>query len=194
MRILAFGVFVIALSVASPAGAELTALERQRLLAHLEMTSAWLSDEVAGLSDQQLNFKPSPGAWSIRQVLEHLVIVGPIYWEDLQKALKSPADGRRSISTDADMLWYGIDRTARETAIPSEDVKGSVRDLAAALAAYRRNHARLVEYIKTTKDDLRRHIVDRQGCDAYQWALLITTHEQRHILQIREVKRHPAFR
>ena len=36
--------------------------------------------------------------------------------------------------------------------------------------------------------DLRHRIVMRQMCDAYQWALLISTHEQRHILQIREVK------
>jgi integrase len=33
----------------------------------------------------------------------------------------------------------------------------------------------------------------RQGCDAYQWALLISTHEQRHILQIREIKSDPKF-
>jgi hypothetical protein len=35
--------------------------------------------------------------------------------------------------------------------------------------------------------------VERQGCDAYQWALLISTHEQRHILQIREIKADPRF-
>jgi hypothetical protein len=35
--------------------------------------------------------------------------------------------------------------------------------------------------------------VPRQGSDAYQWALLISTHEQRHILQIREIKRDPRF-
>jgi hypothetical protein len=35
--------------------------------------------------------------------------------------------------------------------------------------------------------------VRRQQCDAYQWALLISTHEQRHILQIREIKADPRF-
>ena len=33
----------------------------------------------------------------------------------------------------------------------------------------------------------------RQRCDAYQWALLISTHEQRHVLQIREMKRSKSF-
>jgi hypothetical protein len=35
--------------------------------------------------------------------------------------------------------------------------------------------------------------VKRQGSDAYQWALLISTHEQRHILQIREIKADARF-
>jgi hypothetical protein len=47
--------------------------------------------------------------------------------------------------------------------------------------------------VRTTKDDLRSRLVERQNCDAYQWALLISTHEQRHILQIRELKAHPKF-
>jgi hypothetical protein len=61
------------------------------------------------------------------------------------------------------------------------------------LADYRKQHARLLQYIRTTKDDLRNRFVDRQRCDAYQWALLISTHEQRHILQIREIKSDPKF-
>ena len=36
-------------------------------------------------------------------------------------------------------------------------------------------------------------LVERQNCDGYQWALLISTHEQRHILQIRELKAHPEY-
>ena len=88
---------------------------------------------------------------------------------------------------------YGIDRTNREKAIGPETPKGQLRSLQAGLADYRKHHARLLQYVKTTKDDLRSHFVDRQGCDAYQWALLISTHEQRHILQIREIKADPQF-
>jgi hypothetical protein len=47
--------------------------------------------------------------------------------------------------------------------------------------------------VRTTKDDLRSRYVERQNCDAYQWALLISTHEQRHIQQIRELKAHPKY-
>ena len=29
--------------------------------------------------------------------------------------------------------------------------------------------------------------------DLYQWLLMISTHAQRHILQIREIKAHPGY-
>ncbi len=188
---LAVSVLAVVTGIAPPA-APLTDAERRHLVAHLEMTSAWLVDEVSGLTAAQLEFRPSPDAWSIMEVLDHLVVVAPIYWRDLQAALEQPAR-EKSWMTDADVLWYGIDRTNREKAVPGERPAGQLRDLRAALDAYRTHHGRLLQYVKTTGDDLRRHIVPRQGCDAYQWALLISTHEQRHVLQIREIKAAPGF-
>ena len=183
----------LSIAAAAPAAGQITALERQHLVAHLETTASWLTDEVSGLTQAQLEFRPAPGAWNILEVLEHLVVVGPIYWNDLQTALKSPASRLDLSRRDADILWYGIDRTNRESAIASERAPGQLRDVRAGLAEYRKHHARLLDYVKTTKDDLRSHVVARQGSDAYQWALLISTHEQRHILQIREIKAHPKF-
>jgi hypothetical protein len=126
-------------------------------------------------------------------VVDHLVVVGPIYWEDLQKAVQGPPARAALSGTDADILWYGIDRTHREKAIPGEVPNGQLRDLRAGLDAIRKQHARLSEYIKTTSDDLRNRVVQRQRSDAYQWALLISTHEQRHIVQIREIKANSRF-
>ena len=176
-----------------PAAPPLTTVERQHLVAHLEMTAAWLADELAGLTPAQAGFRRGPGAWTIADVLEHLVVVAPIYWQDLQAALKQPAGPRGSAMTDGDVLWYGIDRTWKEQAIPGERPTGELRDVPAAMAAYRKHHDRLLQYVRTTEDDLRSHIVTRQRCDAYQWALLISTHEQRHVLQIREIKADPKF-
>ena len=191
MRSTIVAVILLFLLPASASAAPLTEVERQRIVSHLQMTGSWLADEVAGLSSAQLAFRPGPGAWTVLEVVDHLVVVGEIYWQDLQKALKGPG-GRKSPSTDANILWYGIDRTNREKAIPSEVPKG-LRDLQSGLETHRNAHARLIQYIRTTGDDLRGHIVERQGCDAYQWALLISTHEQRHILQVREIKSHPDF-
>src|SRR5512134_2180350 len=82
-------------SVAAP----MTTLERQRLVAHLEMTASWFVDEISRLSPAQLAFRPTPGSWTILEVIDHLVVVAPIYWQDLQNALKAPA-GRKTATTD----------------------------------------------------------------------------------------------
>jgi hypothetical protein len=183
----------LAVGVCSAAAAPMTRLERQRLVAHLEMTESWLVDEVSGLSPAQLHFRRAPDAWNILEVIEHLNVAEPIYWEDLQKALKTPAGTPTASPNDAAILWYGIDRTHRERAVPAEEPKGQPRDLQAGLEAFRRMHAQFLQYVRTTSDDLRSHMVQRQGCDAYQWLLLISAHEQRHILQIRETKADPHF-
>jgi len=184
---------VVLVGTTSTTASTLTPVERQHLVAHLEMTAAWLADEVADLTPSQAGFRPAPDAWTIAEVVDHLVVVAPIYWQDLQSALKQPAGGRTSAMEDEDVLWYGIDRTAKEQAIPGERPAGNLRDLRAAMESYRKHHDRLLQYVKTTDDHLRNHIVSRQRCDAYQWALLISTHEQRHVLQIREIKRNPRF-
>jgi hypothetical protein len=158
------------------------------------MTAAWLVDEVSGPSAAQAEFRRAPDSWSIAEVVEHLVMVSEIYWQNLQDAVKtrlkpgSTEQREKSRMTDADVLWYGIDRSWREQAIPTERAPGKLQDVRAGMETYRKNHDRLRHYIATTGDDLRAHIVPRQRSDAYQWALLISTHEQRHILQIREIK------
>ncbi len=186
------GMFLNLTVVVGSAEPPITDLERQRLVAHLEMTASWLEDEVRGLSTAQATFRPARNSWTILEVLDHLVVVGPIYWKDLQSA-KEVSAGRTGMMNDVDVLWYGIDRTNRETALATEEPSRKLQDVLSGLNSYRTQHARLLQYIRTTKDDLRRRIVERQNSDAYQWALLTSTHEQRHILQIREIKRDAKF-
>ena len=71
---------VALLALVAPAAATadpMTAGDRQRLIAHLEMTEAWLVSEVDGLSAAQLAWRPSPDAWSVKDVVEHLGIAEP---------------------------------------------------------------------------------------------------------------------
>ena len=188
MLTVAFVVAAGAIATATP----ITELERQHLVAHMQMSASWLDDEVSGVSAAQASFRPSAASWTILEVLDHLVVVGPIYWDALQNATPV-AKGRAGRMNDIDVLWYGIDRTFRETALKTEGPLRTLRNVQDGLKTYRRQHAKLLEYVRTTKDDLRGRLVERQDCDAYQWALLISTHEQRHILQIRELKAHPKY-
>ena len=192
MTRLRVAVALVFFAVPAVVAAPLSPLERQRLLAHMDMTERWLIDELSGLSPAQLAFRPAPDSWSILEVLDHLVVVSPIYWRDLQNARPVQA-GRVGSMADVDVLWYGIDRTNREIALRTEEPTTRLTDLASGLAAYRTQHAQLRRYIRDTQDDLRGRLVERQRSDAYQWALLISTHDQRHILQILEIKAHPKY-
>src|SRR5206468_6044969 len=92
--------------------APMTSDDREHLLVHLEMTTQMVAEQVRGLSPAQLEYKASPDRWSIREVVSHLAVAEPDYWRDIQKALKASPDmkGKKSAATDADILWYGIDR------------------------------------------------------------------------------------
>jgi hypothetical protein len=55
--------------------------------------------------------------------------------------------------------------------------------------------ATMIEYIKTTIDDMRAHSFGDYGdvIDCWQWMLEISTHAERHSQQIREIKNDPKF-
>ena len=98
--------------------------DRQRLVAHLEMTESWLADEVSGLSPAQLQFHPAPDSWSILEVLDHLVVCEPIYWKNFHNAINAPPVNRDASHSDESVLWYGIDRTNRQKAVAGEGPSG----------------------------------------------------------------------
>jgi len=183
----------LAFSAATISAEPMSQLDRQRLLAHLALTGDWLRDEVANLSKAQLEYRPSPDSWTVAEVVQHLVLAEPNYWKLLQDGVqRAPAELKQK-ATDADVLWYGIDRTRRDKTPQRQDPKGQDVRIADALKSYSDLHAKMVEYAKTTQDDLRAHTVPEWGVDAYQCLLEISTHEERHILQIREIKASAGF-
>jgi hypothetical protein len=175
-------------------GGPMTEGERQRLVAHFEMTEAWLVSELEGLSDAQVRFHATPKTWSIMDVVEHLAIAEPQYWKNLQDSLKQPVqDGFKPQATDAAILWYGIDRTNRQTTGEARVPHGTFPTVKDSMAGFRKLRATMVETAKTTQEDLRSRPLIEGNQDLYQWFLMISTHSQRHILQIREVKANPSY-
>lgn len=185
--------FVFLAAAISAFADPMTQAEREHVVAHLEMTQAWLTDEVSSLSRAQLNFRPGPDRWTVAEAVQHLVISEPNYWKLLNDALKQPPRKLSEQATDADVLWYGIDRTQHEKTPANQNPKDQDIDAAQALKKFLAMHAQLLELARTSKEDLRGHAVPEWGVDAYQCLLEISTHEQRHILQIREIKASAGF-
>ena len=181
------------LLVAPMAGEPMRAGDRQRLLAHLEMTESWLVSELNGLSPAQLTFRMTPESWSITDVTEHLAIAEPQYWQRVQDSMKQPATTEKLEATDAAILWYGIDRTNRQKTGEARVPHGTFKTAADALAAFRKLRSTMRDYAQSTSEDLRSRKLLEGNMDVYQWFLMISTHSQRHILQIREVKAHSGY-
>jgi uncharacterized damage-inducible protein DinB len=191
MRMLPFLVLAMTLRLWA---APMTGMDREHLLVHFEMTGQMLAEQVRGLSPAQLEYKASPDRWSIREVVSHLAVAEPDYWRDLQKAVKGPADTKKSMATDADVLWYGIDRVVHQKTGGGHEKVDTYKDAGEALGKFQALRAVMVEYIKTTQDDLRAHSFgDKEVIDCWQWMLEISTHSERHIQQIREIKADPNF-
>jgi hypothetical protein len=171
----------------------ITQQEREHVVAHLQMTQAWLTDEVSPLSAAQLNFRPAPDRWTVAEVIQHLVIAEPNYWKLFQDSLKQPPKKLDKQPTDADVLWYGIDRTQHDKTSPDQNPKDQHIDTTEALKTFLVMHAQLLAMARSTNEDLRAHAVPEWGVDSYQCLLEISAHEQRHILQIREIKASAGF-
>ena len=188
VRVLPFLVLTMTLRLSS---APMNNEDREHLLVHFEMTGQVLAEQVRGLSPAQLEYKASPDRWSIREVVSHLAVAEPDYWRDLQKAVKTPPDmkDKKSMATDADILWYGIDRVVHTKTGGGHEKVDRYKDMGEALARFQALRATMIAYIKTTNDDLRSHSFgDREQIDCWQWMLEISTHAERHIQQIREIK------
>ena len=181
---------IASVAIAGP----MTTGERQRLVAHLEMTESWLADEVKNLSEAQLKFKMTPTSWSVEEVVMHLAIAEPQYWDQFNQSLaKAAQPDFRPQATDAGMLWYGIDRTQRTTTGEARVPRDQFKDMKSAHASFTKLRAEMMKVAKDSQEDLRGRQFLTASQDLYQWFLMISTHSQRHIMQIREVKAHKDF-
>jgi hypothetical protein len=189
----AFSGFVFFAAALSAAANPISQPEREHLIAHLQMTQSWLTDEVSSLSGAQLNYRPAPDRWTVAETVQHLAISEPNYWKLLNDGIKQPPKKLKEQATDVDVLWYGIDRTQHEKTSANQNPIEQHIDVAQAMKAFLAMHAQLLAMARTSQEDLRAHAVPEWGVDAYQCLLEISTHEQRHILQIREIKASSGF-
>ena len=153
-----------------------------------EQARQQLLDEVNGLSDEDLNKKPAPDQWSIKQLLEHLYLMEATITKTIKKQL---AFGE-VVSTDEKPIEFTVRRGTKVDApayvFPSEEYS-TLAALKEKLAA---THKGLFEIANNTADEkLQEKAFPHPAfgqLNLKQWIPFVGYHEMRHIEQIREVK------
>jgi len=177
----------------------LTDKERKDAIEQLSKTEQGVFNSLKGLSDAQLNFKPAPDKWSISECVKHIATTEMFLWKMTDAALKQVADSakRSAIKVSDDQVLQMVESRAQKikTAPPLEPQNSSFKSCPDALSGFYDSRKMLKDFVATTNDDLRDHVVVLPfgSFDSYQMILFIAAHSNRHTQQIEEVKADPNF-
>lgn len=188
--------FLSSFTLTSP---PLTEKERKDAVELLTKTEQGVFNSLLGLSDAQLNFKPSPDRWSIGECVKHIAVTEMALWQMTDGALKKAAnpEKRSEIKVTDEQVIQMIESRAQKvkTLPPMEPQNTSYKSTPDALASFFDNRKKLIEFVNTTNDDMRDHVVTLApgSFDSYQMVLFIAAHCNRHTQQIEEVKADPNY-
>jgi len=177
----------------------LTKKEKKFVVSYLDDTKNDLEKTVSGLSEVQFNYKASPEKWSVKECLQHIALAEVNLRAMLDAAVKqapNPEKKSEIKATDDQLIKMMTDRTnkfqAPETFRPEKSMEATATD---ALNSFKMNRDKLIRFMKKTKTDLRNHVsISPLGAmDAYQIALAVAAHSNRHTQQIAEIKADPGF-
>ena len=175
------------------------AQERQPVLDHLASSEARLLEVVKGLSSEQWSFRETPERWSIAENIEHIIALENFVIQEITKVIQGAAQpDKKALGPAKESLVLGLTTTraakmkAREVARPV----GRWTDPGELIAELRKNRARTMAFAAETQADLRDHFFPHVAfgdLDCYQWLVALGQHGVRHVLQIEDIKAHPAF-
>ena len=173
------------------------------ILGAIDETRSRVQKRVEGLSPAQEKFRPSPDAWSIAEIIEHLSIIegqlSRLFAMMVRKAeslgVAAQAGGRSFRPVSLDQF---VERSLKEKYTAPETVRPSGNaTVADSLARMRRSRAELHELRpKLEAIDLSSMTYPHPvfgPFDLYHWLAFIGVHEDRHLRQIESAMSSPEF-
>jgi len=174
----------------------MTPEERETALERLEASRRAYQQALESLTPEQWNFRPAPGKWTIGECAEHLVAAEV----SLQKLLASARPRERAHGEDhrPDETVRDIirDRSRRGEAPERVRPKGRFPDRDETLAAFAERRAANIAFLRATRMELRDFFFPHPfagEADGYQWVISLYTHVERHLEQVEEIRKDPAF-
>ena len=178
----------------------MSAEDRAKVIKLLKDSHQQTLDLMAGLTEEQLKFKPAPEKWSVLEVAEHISLAEGLLFNAVEGALAAKENPEWETKTKGkteflERVMVNRDRkaTAPESIVPSGKL---TRD--EVIAKLKESRAKTLKFAEETKLPLKAHTLDHpfpvfNTLNAYQWLIYIPLHNIRHNKQIEEVKSDPNF-
>ena len=199
MKKLILPVLVLTLFSFSKDTTKLTDAERAMVIKHLEETRDHMQKVIAGLSEEQLNFKAEEESWSIAECVEHLAISENAFGGLIQKTLATTPNPalRDSVKLkDEELMGIITDRSNRVKTSEAFEPSGKFGSFEETVRAFMDKRQEHIQYVKSTEDDLRnRYSSDLPfgTVDGVQVIIFAAGHTERHVLQMEEIMAHKLF-
>lgn len=177
----------------------------QRILDQVPAVRAHARATVAGLTPHQIDWKPSPEAWSIGQCLEHLVVTHEQYEPKVPKLLQEARSSGRPPTYEAwASTWFGRLLTRSVTPgsrkVPTSRVfTPGVHPRPGVLEALLGKFDELEKWIRESDGlDLARIKVPSPVTRLLRYNLgeafhIVVVHAERHLQQADRVRQAPGF-
>jgi hypothetical protein len=177
---------------------EWTDADRKYLLNNLIRSKQQLIDETKILTKKQWNFKASPDQWSINQIVEHIDRYELIFMHEISVAFQIgpmpdfPQHLPDSIFLDQDPKDLKKSNTTDFTKPFSISVPLGNNEGDNNMVWFNKMRDESIDYVKSTTQNIRTHYINF-GPDMHQKFMMIFTHTDRHIRQIKRVKANSKY-
>ncbi len=175
----------------------------RRLISELEAADRRAERLARGLNREQLNWRPTPGTWSVGQCLEHLVLANEVYLSPISTSL----DGQQQSQVGEVTLGWFSRWFIRHYIAPSSKSKGSApRKIqppkileSAVIDAFLRSNGVARELIAKAGDyDVNRIRFKNPFVPMLRFTVgtgleIVSKHQSRHLMQAERVKQSAQF-
>lgn len=179
--------------------AQMTDEERKFAVKHLSDTEKDMMKVIKGLSEEQLNYKPSADSWSVAECVKHIALSEQNIWASLVDAglaTGSDPSKRSTVSMNDEQLMGLIEsREQKVKTLAPFEPSAKPEPLKKVLKEFKTLRSEHIKFTKKSTDDLR----NRYGqlpfgtIDVYQAIIFMSGHTKRHTDQMREVMASAGF-
>jgi DinB superfamily len=173
--------------------------ERKELIEALQNSFNKLNNAIDNLSLEQINYREKEKKWTIVECIEHITLAEIKFPSIVATEMQKPSNPeyRKKIKIkDEKIRPKMLSRIWKAKSPEIFKPTGKFTTFNEAITTFRDQRLKTIEYIKTTKDDLRNHFWKHPltgTIDLYQTLLLMSAHLERHIEQIEYLKKSKEF-